>query len=144
MRTLVSRGHCPHATRSIERPDTHGLFDAQRFDVVIVEQVIETPAMNPVLVVAEVLGVGSGIDLVEVAAASGSIANTRPDIADTILDVGLFNQQNCPRRIFHHAGLVTSGVPTGQAADTRILPVNTDTVPPRDTQARQRIGLIGG
>ena len=85
-------------------PD-HCLLDLEGFNVVVVKEVIESFAVNAVLVVAEVLGARAWIRLVKVAPGGGgqwAIADARPDIADHVLDVGFLRQQDCSRGILHH------------------------------------------
>ena len=54
---LISPLDGPHPSWDVQIPAADGLLDFKRLDVVVVKEVIETPAVKAVLVGAEVLGV---------------------------------------------------------------------------------------
>jgi len=70
-RWSISRRDRPHSFGGAQGPGAHGLIEFQGLDVVVVEEIVKAIAVEAVLVVAEVLGVGRGVHLVKVASAGG-------------------------------------------------------------------------
>src|SRR5260370_20641016 len=105
------------------------------------KKIIKAFAMDPVFIVPKILRIRTRIGLIEITSSFGTDANTRPDIADYILNVRLFNQNNGSAGILHNSGLITFGLPVGQTRSPKavILPVYSHSVSARSGQIRQRI-----
>src|SRR5437763_2632053 len=126
----VSGSYGPHASGNAQASGADGVFNAKSLDVVVMEKVVEAFAVNAVLVVAEILGVWRGVELVKVARATGSKADAGPDVANNVLNIGFFDQQNSAGRVFHRGGFVPFGVPVGQsrAGKAAVLPIDAEAV----------------
>src|SRR5258708_5572293 len=112
-RASVPRGDRPHAFRVRQCSRADSLLDPQRLDVVIMKEIIKAFAMDPVFIVPKILRIGPRIGLIEITSSFGTDANTRPDIADYILNVRLFDQYNGSAGILYNRGLITFGIPIG-------------------------------
>jgi len=92
----------PHSSRRAQcsRPDS--LFDPKRRNMIIMKEVIESLAVNPVFVISKIFRVKSRIQLVKIPRALRPIANAGPDIADDILNIRFLHQQDRSTRFFDH------------------------------------------
>src|SRR5258708_6840542 len=105
--SLVSWFNGPDTARGVERAGADGLLDFEGLDMIIVKEIIEAFAVYAVLVVTEVFGAGRRIDLIKISGSQRTKANGGPRIADNVLDIWLFDEQNRSGRIGHDRGFVT-------------------------------------
>src|SRR5438093_1670613 len=116
----IAHSHRPHPFGRVGCAPADGLLDSKGFDVAVVKEIIESPAVKAVshrspsappsfhnLVRA----------LVSISRSSGwTHAKGRPVISSNISSLGLFHEQECPGRIFHDTALVAGRIPRRQGA----------------------------
>ena len=148
----VSHPDAPHAFGSGEGSASNRILDPERFDVAIVERIIETVVVRRVQKLAfiyavcrsGILGLRARIYLKEIPGSLRADATTSPDVAGNLLAMGVFHQHEGPRRVAHNVGRIAQGIPVGSRC-TCSLPVYADAQFPdliQILQPKRRTALI--